>query len=55
MAFIEKNMPSKSSNVAIPMVNLVEKSGISLVLVTHQNAQAEKMKRLFTLHEGKIV
>ncbi len=37
------------------MVNLVEKFGISLVLVTHQSVQAEKMISLFTLHDGKIV
>ncbi|HEY2573775.1 MAG TPA: ABC transporter ATP-binding protein [Verrucomicrobiaceae bacterium] len=37
------------------MVNLVKQFSISLVLVTHQRAQAEKMGRLLTLHEGKII
>jgi ABC-type lipoprotein export system ATPase subunit len=37
------------------MINLVEKSGIALVLVTHQMAQAERMKRLLRLHNGSLV
>lgn len=37
------------------MVNLVDKFGISLVLVTHQNVQAQKMMRLLTLRDGKAV
>jgi lipoprotein-releasing system ATP-binding protein len=35
------------------MVNLVDKFGISLVLVTHQKSQAEKMGTLLHLHDGK--
>jgi ABC-type lipoprotein export system ATPase subunit len=37
------------------MVNLVEQSGIALVLVTHQTAQAERMKRMLHLHNGTLV
>lgn len=37
------------------MENLVDKFGISLVLVTHQNVQAQKMMRLLTLRDGKAV
>ena len=37
------------------MINLVEKFGIALVLVTHQMAQAERMKRLLRLHNGSLV
>jgi ABC-type lipoprotein export system ATPase subunit len=37
------------------MINLVEKSGIALVLVTHQTAQAQRMKRLLHLHNGSLV
>ncbi len=37
------------------MVNLVDKFGISLVLVTHQKSQAEKMGKMLHLHEGKAV
>jgi lipoprotein-releasing system ATP-binding protein len=36
------------------MVNLVDKFGISLVLVTHQSAQAQKMKRSLSLHDGTM-
>ena len=44
-----------ANNLTELMVNLVEQFGISLVLVTHQTAQAEQMKKIFTLHEGKVV
>lgn len=37
------------------MINLVEQSGIALVLVTHQTAQAERMKRMLHLHNGNLV
>ncbi len=37
------------------MINLVENIGISLVLVTHQMAQAQRMKRILKLHGGKLV
>ena len=37
------------------MINLVEKFGIALVLVTHQMTQAERMKRLLHLHNGSLV
>lgn len=37
------------------MINLVEQSGIALVLVTHQTAQAERMKRMLHLHNGSLV
>ena len=37
------------------MINLVEQSGIALVLVTHQMAQAERMKRMLHLHNGSLV
>jgi ABC-type lipoprotein export system ATPase subunit len=36
------------------MIELVEKSGIALVLVTHDKVQAERMKRTLSLHEGKF-
>ncbi len=36
------------------MVELVHKYGISLVLVTHQVTQAEKMKRTCVLHQGQL-
>ena len=37
------------------MINLVEKFGIALVLVTHQMSQAQRMKRLLRLHSGSLV
>jgi ABC-type lipoprotein export system ATPase subunit len=37
------------------MISLVEKFGISLVLVTHQMAQAQRMKRLLHLHNGSLL
>ncbi|WP_240914874.1 ABC transporter ATP-binding protein [Roseimicrobium sp. ORNL1] len=37
------------------MINLVENIGISLVLVTHQLTQAERMKRVLKLHTGNLV
>jgi ABC-type lipoprotein export system ATPase subunit len=46
---------ANASNLTDLMVGLVDKFGTSLVLVTHQHPQAEKMKRLFTLHEGELV
>lgn len=46
---------ANAGNLTDLMVNLVNKFGVSLVLVTHQKAQAEKMMRLFTLHDGRIV
>lgn len=36
------------------MVKLVKQNGISLVLVTHQITQAERMKRIFILHDGQL-
>lgn len=44
-----------AGNLTQLMISLVEKFDISLVLVTHQKTQAEKMEKLFTLHEGKLV
>lgn len=46
---------ANADNLTQLMVDLVDKFGISLVLVTHQMAQAQKMRRLLNLHEGKIV
>lgn len=46
---------TNAANLTDLMVDLVDKFNISLVLVTHQMTQAEKMKKLFTLREGKIV
>ena len=37
------------------MLELVDKFGIALVLVTHQNTQAEQMRRTHRLHDGKLV
>jgi lipoprotein-releasing system ATP-binding protein len=36
------------------MVNLVDKFGISLVLVSHNPKQAERMRRILHIHEGTI-
>ncbi|HSJ01786.1 MAG: ABC transporter ATP-binding protein [Verrucomicrobium sp.] len=36
------------------MINLVENFGISLVLVSHNPAQAQRMKRVLHLHEGVL-
>ncbi|WP_050028337.1 ABC transporter ATP-binding protein [Verrucomicrobium sp. BvORR034] len=36
------------------MINLVENSGISLVLVSHNPTQAQRMKRVLHLHEGTL-
>lgn len=44
-----------AANLTDLMLHLVDKFSIALVLVTHQRAQAEKMKKLFTLHEGKLI
>lgn len=41
-------------NLTDLMVNLVEKIGISLVLVTHQVTQAERMSKLLSLHDGLV-
>jgi ABC-type lipoprotein export system ATPase subunit len=37
------------------MINLVENFGISLVLVSHNPAQAQRMKRVLHLQEGALV
>jgi len=44
-----------AANLTDLMLNLVDKFSIALVLVTHQKAQAEKTKKLFTLRDGKLV
>ncbi len=36
------------------LLSLVDKFGITLVLVTHHPAQAQRMKRVVRLHEGKF-
>jgi ABC-type lipoprotein export system ATPase subunit len=36
------------------LLSLVDKFGIALVLVTHHPAQAQRMKRVVKLHEGKF-
>ncbi|TLD70782.1 ABC transporter ATP-binding protein [Phragmitibacter flavus] len=36
------------------MINMSEKFGISLVLVSHNPDQAQRMKRVLRLHEGKF-
>lgn len=36
------------------MINLVENAGITLVLVSHNPAQAHRMKRVLRLHEGVL-
>lgn len=43
-----------ANNLTTLMINLVEKSGIALVLVSHSRQQAERMKRVLRLHEGKF-
>ncbi len=45
---------SNAGNLTDIMVNLVDQFGISLVLVTHQITQARRMKKLLTLHEGRV-
>lgn len=37
------------------MINISEKFGISLVLVSHNPVQAQRMKRVLRLHEGRFV
>lgn len=37
------------------MINLVEQSGTTLVLVTHQTTQAQRMKQMLRLHNGRLV
>lgn len=46
---------ANAANLTELMLNLVDKFGISIVLVTHQKVQAEKMSKLFTLHDGRLV
>jgi len=36
------------------LVDLQKKTGVTLVLVTHQQAQAQRMGRLLQIHEGRI-
>jgi lipoprotein-releasing system ATP-binding protein len=36
------------------LLALVDKFGIALVLVTHHRLQAQRMQRMFLLHEGKL-
>ncbi len=45
---------ANARNLTDLMVNLVDKFGISLVLVTHQITQDERMKKLLTLHDGRV-
>ena len=45
---------TNANNLTELMIKLVEQSGISLVLVTHQKAQAERMKRVIELHSGRL-
>lgn len=44
-----------AANLTTLMINLVEQIGISLVLVTHQRVQAERMKKVLVLSEGRLV
>ncbi|MDB6139359.1 MAG: transporter related [Verrucomicrobiaceae bacterium] len=37
------------------LIDLQKKTGVTLVLVTHHRAQAERMGRLLQIHEGRIV
>lgn len=36
------------------LIDLQKKTGVSLVLVTHHRAQAERMGRVLTIHEGRV-
>lgn len=36
------------------LIDLQKKTGVSLVLVTHHRAQAERMGRVLTIHEGRL-
>lgn len=36
------------------LIDLQKKTGVSLVLVTHHRAQAERMGRVLTIHEGTV-
>jgi len=36
------------------LIDLQKKTGVSLVLVTHHRAQAERMGRVLSIHEGRI-
>ena len=36
------------------LIDLQQKTGVSLVLVTHHRAQAERMGRVLQIHEGRI-
>lgn len=46
---------ANSNTLTSLMISLVEKFDISLVLVTHQPAQAAQMKRRYRLHQGSLV
>ena len=46
---------ANSNNLTELMIKLVENSGIALVLVTHQSAQAERMRQKYRLHDGNLV
>jgi ABC-type lipoprotein export system ATPase subunit len=37
------------------LIDLQQKTGVSLVLVTHHRAQAERMGRVLQIHEGRLV
>lgn len=37
------------------LIDLQKKTGVTLVLVTHHRAQAERMGRVLQIHEGRIV
>lgn len=46
---------ANSNTLTSLMISLVEKFDISLVLVTHQLAQAAQMKKHYRLHQGSLV
>jgi len=37
------------------LIDLQKKTGVSLVLVTHHRAQAERMGRVLQIHEGRLI